>query len=103
MEGTGGGAFAGPSIQPPYPEVLAPGHVINGSAKPLATVAVGMAVRKGAAKPDISTPEAVKKLLLGAKSVSYPNAAGGAAAGANAGPVYAGGSQEGACGGRGKD
>jgi len=32
-------------------------------------------------KPDISTPEAVKRTLLAAKSVSYPNAAGGAAAG----------------------
>ena len=42
---------------------------------------MGVAVRKGAPKPDISTPEAVKKLLLAAKSISYPDAAGGATAG----------------------
>jgi molybdate transport system substrate-binding protein len=38
-------------------------------------------VRQGAPKPDISTPEAAKRALLAAKSVSYPNPAGGAAAG----------------------
>jgi molybdate transport system substrate-binding protein len=42
---------------------------------------VGVVVKKGAAKPDISTPEAVKRLLLAAKSVTYPDPAGGAAAG----------------------
>jgi molybdate transport system substrate-binding protein len=44
-------------------------------------VAIGVAVKKGAPKPDISTPEAVKRTLLAAKSISYPNPAGGAAAG----------------------
>jgi molybdate transport system substrate-binding protein len=42
---------------------------------------VGIAVRQGARKPDLSTPEAAKQTLLSAKSVSYPDAAGGAAAG----------------------
>ncbi len=76
-----GEAFDVPIVQPPYPEVIASGNVVASSAKPLASVAVGVAVRKGAPKPDISTPEAVKRMLLAAKSVSYPNAAGGAAAG----------------------
>jgi molybdate transport system substrate-binding protein len=76
-----GDPFDVPIVQPPYPEVLASGNVVAASAKPLATVAVGVAVRKGAPKPDISTPEAVKRMLLAAKSVAYPNAAGGAAAG----------------------
>src|SRR5271169_788758 len=76
-----GEAFDVPIVQPPYPEVLASGHVVTGSATPLASVAVGIAVRQGAPKPDISTPDAVKRVLLAAKSVSYPNAAGGAAAG----------------------
>ena len=49
--------------------------------RPLATVAVGAAVRKGAPKPDISTPEGLKMALLAAKSITYPNPAGGAAAG----------------------
>jgi molybdate transport system substrate-binding protein len=76
-----GEAFDVPIIQPPYPEVLASGNVVVSSAVPLASVAVGIAVRKGAPKPDISTPEAVKRVLLAAKSIAYPNPAGGAAAG----------------------
>lgn len=76
-----GEAFDVPIVQPPYPEVLASGNVVAGSATTLASVAVGIAVRKGAPKPDISTPEAVKKALLTAKSIAYPNPAGGAAAG----------------------
>src|SRR2546426_9000236 len=62
-----GEAFDVPIVQPPFPEVLASGHVVVASETPLARVAVGVAVRKGAAKPDISTPDAVKRLLLGAK------------------------------------
>jgi molybdate transport system substrate-binding protein len=50
---------------------------------PLAHVAVGIAVRTGQPKPDISTADKVKKLLLDAKSISYPAASGGAAAGAS--------------------
>ena len=76
-----GEAFDVPIVQAPYPEVLASGHVVASSAKPLASVAVGVAVRKNAPKPDISTPDAVKRMLLAAHSVSYPNPVGGAAAG----------------------
>jgi molybdate transport system substrate-binding protein len=88
--GSGGGTkqqvargepFDVPIVQPPYPEVLASGHVVVESATPLATVWVGVAVRKGAPKPDISTPEAVKRMLLGARAIAYPDASGGAAAG----------------------
>jgi molybdate transport system substrate-binding protein len=76
-----GDPFDVPIVQPPYPEVLASGHVVATSATPLASVAVGVAVRTGARKPDISTPDAVKKLLLSVKSFSYPDPSGGAAAG----------------------
>jgi molybdate transport system substrate-binding protein len=76
-----GEAFDVPVIQPPYPEVLASGYVVTGSAVTLASVSVGIAVKKGASKPDISTPEAVKQTLLSAKSIAFPNPAGGAAAG----------------------
>jgi molybdate transport system substrate-binding protein len=76
-----GEAFDVPVIQPPYPEVLASGNVVTGSAVTLASVSVGVAVKKGAPKPDISTPEAVKQTLLSAKSIAFPNPAGGAAAG----------------------
>ncbi len=76
-----GGAFDVPVVQPPYPEVIASGKVLADSAKPLATISIGIAVRKGMPKPDISSVDAVKKTLLAAKSVSFPNPAGGAAAG----------------------
>jgi molybdate transport system substrate-binding protein len=76
-----GEAFDVPIVQPPYPEVIASGNVVVSSATPLASVAVGVAVRKGAPKPDISTPEAVKRMRLEAKSISYPDASSGAAAG----------------------
>jgi len=76
-----GEAFDVPIIQPPYPEVLASGNVVASSATTLASVSVGVAVRKGAAKPDISTADAVKRTLLAAKSIAYPNPSGGAAAG----------------------
>ena len=76
-----GEAFDVPIVQPPYPEVLASGNVVEASATPLASIALGVAVRKGAPKPDLSTAEAVKRTLLAAKSISYPDAARGAAAG----------------------
>lgn len=76
-----GEPFDVPIVQPPYPEVLSSGNVVADSAKTLASVSVGVAVRQGAPKPDISTADAVRRTLLAAKSVSYPNPAGGAAAG----------------------
>jgi molybdate transport system substrate-binding protein len=76
-----GEAFDVPIVQVPYDDVIKSGHVVVASETPLANVSVGLAVRTGATKPDISTAEAVKKLLLGAKFISYPNAANGAAAG----------------------
>jgi len=76
-----GEPFDVPIVQPPYPEILASGHVVAGTATPLATVAVGVAVRTGDRKPDISTPDAVKRMLLAARAIAYPNGASGAAAG----------------------
>lgn len=76
-----GDAFDVPVVQPPYQDVIDSGNVVKSSEKALASVAVGVAVKKGAPKPDISTPAAVKKALLAAKTIAYPNAAAGAAAG----------------------
>ena len=88
--GSGGGTkkrvmsgddFDVPIVQPPLSEVLATGHVVASTETPLASVPVAVAVRKGAARPDIATPDAVRKMLLAAKSVAYPDPARGAAAG----------------------
>ena len=88
--GSGGGTkdqvirgepFDVPIVQLPLEPVIASGHVIASSQTVLATVAVGIAVRSGAPKPDISNADAVKRLLLGSKAIAYPNAATGAGAG----------------------
>jgi len=76
-----GEAFDVPILQPPYQEVLASGNLVAASAKTLARVEVGVAVRKGAPRPDISSPDSVRRALLTAKSIAYPDPAGGAAAG----------------------
>lgn len=78
-----GEPFDVPVVQPPTDIVTASGHVLKNSERPLASVAVGIAVKAGTPKPDISNADAVRKLLLGARAVAYPNPAGGAAAGAS--------------------
>jgi len=41
----------------------------------------GIAVRKGEPKPDISTPDALKRTLLATRAIGYGNPAAGGAAG----------------------
>jgi molybdate transport system substrate-binding protein len=55
----------------PYPAAIASGSIVVGSATPIATVLTAVVVPKGAPKPDISTPDAVKKALLAAKFIGY--------------------------------
>lgn len=57
------------------------GKIAPGTARVLASSGMGVAVLKGAPKPDISTPEAFKKALLDARSVAYSDPAGGGASG----------------------
>lgn len=47
----------------------------------LARARIGVVVRKGAPKPDIATPEALKRALLAAKSITYLDPAAGGTSG----------------------
>jgi molybdate transport system substrate-binding protein len=53
----------------PFPEALKTGNIVPGSATVIARLRLAIAVQKGAPKPDISTPEAVRRVLLNAKSI----------------------------------
>jgi molybdate transport system substrate-binding protein len=61
-------------------DVLASGNVVPGSATTVAVGWMAVAVKKGAAKPDISTAAAVKRMLLNAKSIAYPDPENGTGA-----------------------
>ena len=69
-------------IQRPVVEaLLKQGKFQPGSTVTLARSGVGVAVRAGAIKPDISTVEAFKQSMLAAKSIAYPDPAAGHASG----------------------
>ena len=53
----------------PFAEALKTGNIVPSSATVIARLRLALAVQKGAPRPDISTPEAVKRTLLHAKSI----------------------------------
>ena len=55
--------------------------VVPGSRVDIARSGIGVAVKAGAPKPDISTPQALKAALLAAKSVAYTDPKSGGASG----------------------
>src|SRR5580700_10834396 len=55
----------------PFPGALASGSIVLSSATPIVGILTAVAVPKGRPKPDISSPAAVKKALLAAKSIGY--------------------------------
>jgi molybdate transport system substrate-binding protein len=57
------------------------GKVSPGSDATFASSGMAMVVKKGAPKPDISTPDAYKNTLLAAKAVAYSDPAAGGASG----------------------
>jgi molybdate transport system substrate-binding protein len=59
----------------PIADVIASGNVVANSGTPVAKISIGVAVLKGAPKPDISTAAAVKRMMLNAKAISYPDLA----------------------------
>ncbi len=59
--------LAGPALD----ELIKQDKVVEGSRVDLVRSRIGMAVRAGAPKPDISSVEALKRALLDAKSIAY--------------------------------
>jgi molybdate transport system substrate-binding protein len=57
------------------------GKVVPGDRVIIAKVGVGAFVRKGGTKPDISSADAFKRAMLAARSIAYPDPAGGGASG----------------------
>jgi molybdate transport system substrate-binding protein len=55
----------------PFPGALTSGAILLNSATPIASILTAVGVPKGRPKPDISTPDAVKKALLAAKKIGY--------------------------------
>lgn len=55
--------------------------IAPGSEASFASSGMAVVVKKGTAKPDISTPEAYKQTLLKAKAIAYSNPASGGASG----------------------
>ena len=53
-------------------DLIKQGKLAGGSRAELARSELGIGIRAGAAKPDIHSPEALKRALLDAKSITYP-------------------------------
>ena len=69
--------------KPRIDKLVREARIVGGTTKTLASAQIGLAVKKGAPKPDISSVEAFKRALLNAKSVAYADPATGATSGAH--------------------
>jgi molybdate transport system substrate-binding protein len=68
-----GEAFDVAVLNPPVIDALtAEGKLVAGSRADIGRAGLGVAVRKGTAKPDISSVDAFKRTLLAAHAVAYP-------------------------------
>jgi molybdate transport system substrate-binding protein len=66
--------------KPLVDKAVSDAKMAGGTTTPLAQQQIGLAVKKGAPKPDISTLDACKKTLLSAKSIAHGDPAAGGAA-----------------------
>ena len=62
-------------------ELAGAGKIAAGSRVNLASVSIGVVVKEGAPRPDVSTVDAFKRALLEAKSVAYIDPASGGSSG----------------------
>ena len=68
--------------KPRVDKLVREAKIVGGTTKTLASAQIGLAVKQGATKPDISSVEAFRRALLNAKSVAYADPATGATSGA---------------------
>ena len=68
--------------KPRIDKLVREAKIVGGTMKTLASAQIGVAVKKGAAKPDITSVAVFKRALLNAKSVAYADPATGATSGA---------------------
>jgi molybdate transport system substrate-binding protein len=61
----------------PIEELIRKGKVVAGTATPFVLAGLGLSVRAGAPKPDVSTVAAYKAALLAAKSIGYSRGCSG--------------------------
>jgi molybdate transport system substrate-binding protein len=61
--------------------LIGKGKIVAGSRAAVAKVGIGVAVKEGAPKPDLSSVEAFKRALLAAKTVAYIDPASGGSSG----------------------
>ena len=69
------------TFRPGIDTLVKDGKAPAGNVTVLARSGIVVVVRKGAPKPDISSPDALKRTLLAAKSISYVDPASGGASG----------------------
>ena len=69
-------------------ELAKQGKIVAATRRDIGRVGVGVAVRTGARKPDISTPEAFMQAMLSAKSVMYADPALGGQSGIHTARVF---------------
>jgi molybdate transport system substrate-binding protein len=78
----GGGEYVDVVVMPPAAMgPLLGSKLVESSAKPLARVGIGVAIKQGAPVPDISTVDAFKQSLLAARAIAYTDPASGGTAG----------------------
>jgi molybdate transport system substrate-binding protein len=70
-------------------DLVAQGRLIDGSLVEIAKSSIGVAVAKGAPKPDLSTVDGFKRAMLAAKSIACSRPVGGGQSGVHLAKVFA--------------
>jgi molybdate transport system substrate-binding protein len=71
-----------------FHELVRLGTLATGHHKNIARSVIGLAVRVGAKRPDISTPDQFKRAMICAKSIAMSNPEGGGVSGAHLAKVF---------------